>query len=79
MEKFILTKPELMVLILNVQSAIGKGERVCLCDKSDICFTCETIKVLKRISKETGVPISMPQVRKPIPQPDITAQIAAPL
>lgn len=68
MEKFVLLKNELLVLIVNLQASIAASDNVCRCHISDICFVCETQKLLKRISKETGVPVTLNKIKKPAPK-----------
>lgn len=62
MERFSLLKNELIVLIVNCQAALS-NDNTCYCDTSDICFTCETTKLLKRVSKQTGMPIALDRTR----------------
>ncbi len=64
-----LSKTEMMVVIVSVQLAMVKNHE-CTCDQnSGFCFVHDCEKLLRRMARETGMPLQPRNIAKPKTEP----------
>lgn len=61
---FLISRDELVTLMLNTEQNMKRLTKNCNCETGSICFKCESLKLLGKLSRKTGIPILPPQMKK---------------